>query len=246
MGKKKNVDLSMTEDTVKVVASEPSIEVEAETAEATEQTESTEAKKAVKKAARSGRSHKYQAVRAQVDKTKLYDLTTAVEMIKKLSYSKFVGTIEVHLQTKKDNVSATLSFPHSTGKTVRVAVVSPEVLEKIENNQIDFDILLATPADMPKITKFARTLGPKGLMPNPKVGTLVDDPKARQKELEGGQITIKTEKKAPLIHVTIGKTDTETKALVENLEALLKAVKNDVAKAHITATMSPSVRLSLD
>lgn len=268
MGKKKNTDLSMTEDTVKIVAAQDAdAPEEAETTEtvaeaenvANENTEaevssdsgdsqeSTEkAAKKAKKAARMGRSQKYHAVRAQIDKTKEYDTTTAIELIKKLSYSKFPGTVEVHIQTKKENVSVTLAFPHSTGKTVSVAVVSPEVLEKLENNQIDFDILLATPADMPKITKFARILGPKGLMPNPKVGTLVDDTKARKAELEGGQITLKTEKKAPLIHTTIGKTNAETNVLVENLDALLAAVKNDVLKVYIAASMSPSVRVKVE
>lgn len=257
MGKKKNVDLSMTEDTVKVVeAVEPTaesvtVEVAVETeSEATEgqadQNAEQAEKKAAKKAARTGRSHKYQAVRAQVDKTKEYDTTTAVELVKKLSYSKFPGTISAHIQTKKDNITATLSFPHSTGKKIQVAIVSPEVLEKIEQNQIEFDVLLAKPADMPKITKFARVLGPKGLMPNPKVGTLVDDPEARKKELEGGKMTIKTEKKAPLMHVSLGKTNMETTALVENLEALLKAIKDDISKVHIAATMSPSVRVKVE
>ena len=250
MGKKKNTDLSMTEDTVKIVKAADTTEA-AEASSPTEESaadaSTTEPKKAAKaKKATSGRSQKYHAVRAQIDKTKQYDPTTAIELLKKLSYSKFAGTVEVHIQTRKDNTSVTLSFPHSTGKSVRVAIVSPEVLAQIENNEVNFDILLATPADMPKITKFARVLGPKGLMPNPKTGTLIEDPIARKAELEGGQVTIKTEKKAPLMHTTIGKTSLDTKDLVENLEALLKAVKNDALKVHIAASMSPSVRVQLD
>ena len=268
MGKKKNVDLSMTENTVKVVkAVEPTDAEQVENADVAETTSAAtsnsetadqtadradSAEKAEKQAAkskkssRSGRSHKYQAVRAQVDKTKLYDVATAIELVKKLSYTKFAGTIEAHVQTKKDAVSITMTFPHSTGKSIRVAIVSPEVLEKIENNQIDFDILLATPADMSKITKFARILGPKGMMPNPKTGTLIDDTAARQKELEGGQITLKTEKKAPLIHTIIGKTDMDTKALTENLQALLTTLKNDAVKVYIAASMSPSIRVKVE
>jgi len=252
MGKKKNVDQPMTEDTIKIVASPNEDETSLETAtdqenqEDGEQAEEAPAQKTKKVSGNlARRSKKYQLVRSKVDKTKLYEPTAAIELIKKLSYSKFPGTIEAHVITRKEGTSVTLSYPYSTGKKVVVAVFSAELAEKIAAGQIEFDILVATPADMPKITKFARILGPKGLMPNPKTGTLVDDPAARAKELSGGQVTIKTEKKAPLMHTVLGKTTMDTQELVANLAALMAATKNDALKMHLSASMSPSVRVDL-
>jgi large subunit ribosomal protein L1 len=118
-------------------------------------------------------------------------------------------------------------------------------LAQLEAGTIDFDVLITEPRFMPKLAKHARVLGPKGLMPNPKNGTITDNPEAKRKELEGGKVTLKTEKKAPLMHVLLGKTDMETKDLVENLNALLEAVKGKAVKASVTATMSPSVKVAV-
>lgn len=241
------------EENVKIVAdidaAEASIEAgEAGVAEAaTEGSEvAAEAPKAAKKPKQTHlRSKKYHSVRAQVDKTKTYDPFAAIELVKKLSYSKFEGTITADVVVKEAGQSVTLTFPHSTGKTLRVAVVDDALIEQIEAGTIDFDILVTSPQFMPKLAKLARVLGPKGLMPNPKNGTITENPAAKKKELEGGQTTIKTEKKAPLMHVTIGKTSMETKALVENLQALIEALNTKALKLSVSATMSPSVKVTL-
>lgn len=200
--------------------------------------------KAAKKP-RKNRSAKYSAVRAHVDKTRKYDPFSAIEMIKKLSYSSFPGTITAHGVVESAGEVGSVALPHNTGKTYTVAVFSEEVAKQIEDGNIDFDVLLATPADMPKLTKFARSLGPKGLMPNPKNGTLTQDIEGKKKQLSSGTVTIKTEKKAPLYHVVIGKTDMETKDLVENLTALLTATKTKTRKLSIAATMSPGIKVEL-
>ncbi len=235
MGSKKNVDMTATSDTVKVVKTvEP-------TPEETPVEET--APKAVKT---KGRGKKYQAVRSKIDKTKEYDAFSAVELIKKLSYSKFDGTITAHLILKETGASASITFPHSTGKSINVAIASDEVLKQVEAGQLDFDVLVASPAFMPKLTKFARVLGPKGLMPNPKTGTLTSNPEEKKKQLEAGEITVRTEKKAPLIHITVGKVSHPTKDLVENIQELMKAFKGKVIKLSIAATMSPAVRVMIN
>lgn len=239
MGSKKNVDMTATTDEVKIVE-------EVKTQDVASQPGDTQDNKTPVKVKKQARSKKYQAVRAQVDKTKDYDAFSAVELVKKLSYSKFAGSIEAHLIVKEVGATATFAFPHSTGKSIKVAIASDEVLQQIEDGNMDFDVLISTPKFMPKLTKYARVLGPKGLMPNPKNGTLTPNPEVKKKELEAGTMTIKTEKKAPLIHLVIGKTDMDTKDLVENIEALLKAFKGRVTKLSISATMSPGVKVKVD
>lgn len=235
MGSKKNVVMT-GEDSIKIV----------DAAGETTTVETTETPQVSKKAKKArGRSQKYQAVRSQVDKTKTYDPFAAVEMVKKLSYSKFPGTITADVVVKDVGQTTTLTFPHSTGKSIRVAVASDEVIAQIEAGVMDFDVLVTSAQFMPKLAKLARVLGPKGLMPNPKNGTITENPALKKKELEGGQTTIKTEKKAPLMHITLGKASMETKDLVENLQALIEALGLKTQKLSISSTMSPSVKVSL-
>lgn len=201
----------------------------------------------VKKVKKKGRTRgkKYQEKRSLVDKTKEYSVTDAVELLKKMSFSKFVGSVEAHLEVKEAGVNATLTFPHSTGKSIRAEILSQELLEKIGKGIIEFDVLIARPEDMKDIAKFARVLGPKGLMPNPKNGTVTPHPEKRKKELEGGAVTLKTEKKAPLIHTVIGKLSMSEKELAENVNALLNAFDTKAVKLYIAASMSPSVRVMI-
>ncbi len=189
------------------------------------------------------RSKKYQAVRAKVDRTRTYDITSAVELVKKLSMTKFVGTISAHLVVTEEGISREVTLPHSTGRSRIVEIASEATLAKIEAGQLDFDVLISTPQFMSKLTKFAAVLGPKGLMPNPKSGTLTTNPEQRQKELQAGSIMIKTERKAPLIHASIGKTDMETNQLAENLTALITSFKGKIKSITLAATMSPGVKV---
>ena len=193
------------------------------------------------------RSAKYGHIRSMVDRTKSYPLTQAMELVLKTSYSKFTGTVVADLVVRDEKVSAEVTFPHSTGKTVRVAVASDELLANVEKGVIDFDILVAHPSFMPKIARLAKVLGPKGLMPNPKNNTVSTDPEKRAKELAGGKVTIKTERKAPLIHAIIGKTDMLAKELTANAEALVKSISTGkITKMTISATMSPGVKVDLN
>ncbi|MCH7951115.1 50S ribosomal protein L1 [Patescibacteria group bacterium] len=192
------------------------------------------------------RSRRYKLARSRVDRTKPYPIDEAIELVKKTSIARFDGTISAHLNLNEEKVSADVTFPHSTGKQARVAIATDTLLKKIEEKKIDFDVLLATPDTMKKIVKVAKILGPMGLMPNPKTGTVTDDPKKRKKELESGTTQVKTEGKAPLMHVVIGKTSLDTKKLTENLKALVTAVDTKrIKKLTLASTMSPGVKVEL-
>lgn len=244
MGSKRNVDMSANSDTVKIVSTDEPQKTDETAVQDAPAEEAQEAPKAKTKPTRV-RSKKYVASRANVDKTKQYDAFAAIELIKKLSYSTFDGTVTADLLIKDIGTQTDLTFPHKTGQTVRVAIATEEVISEIEAGNINFDILLSAPNMMPKLAKHARSLGPRGLMPNPKNGTVTADPERRKKELEKGSITIKTERKQPLMHVTIGKVSMETKDLVENFNALLNALKNKVQKASLSSSMSPSVKVKI-
>jgi large subunit ribosomal protein L1 len=192
------------------------------------------------------RSKRYVASRRLVDRTKTYSVKQTCELVTKTSYSKFPGTVVADLVTKDAKISAEVRFPHSTGKTLRVAVATEDLLKDIEAGKLEFDILVTKPQMMPKLAKFAKVLGPKGLMPNPKNKTIVDDPEKRQKELASGKVTVKTEKKSPLMHVVIGKTDLKAKKLEENLDTLIKAIGGrKILKLVLSATMSPGIKVDL-
>ena len=199
--------------------------------------------KTIKKAKVRGK--KYKENKAQVDRNKFYSLLDAISLIKKISYSKFDGTVELHLVTKKAGISANVTLPHSTGKVKRIEVADEATLEKLKTGKIDFDVLLATAEMMPKLVAFAKLLGPRGLMPNPKTGTLLKSV-TDAKKFSADTLTVKTEKKAPVIHTTAGKVSMEEKAIKENIEAIFKAVgKTQILKAYIKPTMGPSVKIAL-
>lgn len=240
--KRKSTDMSANNDQIKIVAP---VGEDGVVADGAEGAGALTEEKAVKKKASRVRSKKYVAVRAQIDKTKKYDPFAAVELVKKLSYTKFDGTITAHVVVREAGLTASLTFPHSTGRAVRVMIVTEEVLKDIGEGKIEFDVLVSHPQFMPKLAKFAPVLGPKGLMPNPKNGTLTPNPELQKKKLEAGAMTLKTEKKAPLIHVSIGKTSVETKKLVENIEALMKSLSSQMIGLTIAASMSPGVKVEV-
>jgi len=235
MGSKKNVDMSANEDKIKVVT---------ETENAV-----TEEKASKKTGFGAGnqkiRSKKYKSTRARVDKTKKYPVKEAVALLKTVSYSKFDGTITLDGVVKETGKIGTFSLPHSTGKSIKVVIVNDEIIEKIAAGKIDFDALVTAPAFMPKLAKHARVLGPKGLMPNPKNGTVTAKPEEKKAELEKGSFDLKTEKKAPVIHVTIGKISMDDKKLIENINYLIDKLKDKVIQASISASMSPSVKVEV-
>jgi large subunit ribosomal protein L1 len=264
MAKKKK-----TEETVEVVApvvevsaeavAEPVVEKKAKAAKkpakkASKKKEAEEAEtvmpvaeeKVVKKAIRL-RGKRYVSAKAYVDRTKTYPANEAIALAKKTHYAKFPGSLEVNLVMRGEGTNVDVTFPFATGRSVKVAIVTDELLKEVEQGKISFTKLIAHPSMMPKLSKLARVLGPKGLMPNPKDGTLTPDPEKRKKELESGAVTVKAEKKAPLLHTVIGKLSQPEKELEENLAALLKAfAPGKVVKCSISATMGPGIKVKID
>lgn len=192
------------------------------------------------------RGKKYLAAKAKVDRTKLYLLPKAVKLAKETAVTQFNGNIEVHLNVKETGLKGEVKFPHSVAKGQRIRVADEKLIGQLEKGKIDFDLLIATPAMMPKLVKFAKLLGPKGLMPNPKAGTITDEPKKLVKE-RAGKVQFRTETKAPLIHIIIGKVDAKETDLTENFQALIAAVgPQNIQKAVITSTMGPGIKIDLN
>lgn len=189
---------------------------------------------------------KYKDNSALLNRETKYPLDRAVDILKKFKTSKFDETVELHINLKEKGVSGQVVFPHGTGKKVVVKIADDALITEIEKGKISFDALVATPEMMPKLAKVARILGPKGLMPNPKMGTISDKPEEVVKKLSAGQINFKTEAGAPIIHMTVGKVSFEGKMLEENIKSALDAI--GVAKINsmtLKSTMSPAIRIQV-
>ena len=215
-------------------------------AEAIPEETAKEEEKAKKAKAPKVRGKKYIESKAKINPTKLFPLKEALGLVKETSYSSFDGAVELHLVVKKTGTSARVTLPHSAGKEKKVEVASDETIKKLTDGKIDFDVLLATPEMMPKLVPFARLLGPKGLMPNPKNGTLISDVK-NAAGFPGNTISVKTEKEAPLIHTVVGRVSQKEGELLENAEAIFKALggTKQIVKAYAKASMGPSVKIAI-
>ena len=191
------------------------------------------------------RSKPYQTAKSKVDTSKFYPLSDAIKLLRDISLTKFDGTVELHLVLKDKSVSKEVDLPHSTGKTRKVAIADDKTLAQIEKGQINFDILYASPDQMSKLVKYAKILGPKGLMPNPKTGTVVVNPEeAIKKQTAKNTVFLKTEKSAPLIHTIVGKLSASDQQLITNIQAILTSLPQ-ISKAVLKSTMSPAIRLLL-
>ncbi|NIH82720.1 50S ribosomal protein L1 [Amycolatopsis viridis] len=193
------------------------------------------------------RSKAYRQTADQVDRTRLYGPLEAVKLAKELSKSKMDETVEVAMRLGVDPrkadqmVRGTVNLPHGTGKTVRViafavgdkaaqaeaagadAVGSDDLIERIQGGWLDFDAAVATPDQMAKVGRIARILGPRGLMPNPKSGTVTPDVAKAVTEIKGGKIDFRVDKQANL-HLVIGKASFDAEKLVENYAAALDEI----------------------
>lgn len=210
------------------------------------------------------RGKAYRKVYELIDRAQAYGLSEAVELAKKTATTKFDSSVDLHVNLgvnpeQSDQIVRTgASLPKGTGKKVKVAIVKSgaegeKLITQIEKGQIDFDILVATPDMMPKLAKAAKVLGPKGLMPNPKSGTVTPDPEKAVKEIEGGKVELRMDKQA-IIHQGIGKVSFKTGDLIENAKSVVAAVqaaKPSSAKGTyilgmaLATTMGPSVRLDI-
>jgi len=221
------------------------------------------------------RGKKYQEAYKLIEKNKVYTLKEAIELAIKTSPVKFDASLEAHARLGVDprqadqNIRTTLVLPNGNGKTVRVAVFAPldvakaakaagadiaedeEFLKRLEKGEIEFDILISTPQYMPKLGKFARLLGPKGLMPNPKAGTVTMDVEKAVKEAKAGKVEYRVDKQA-IVHIGLGKVSFGADKLLENAEAFFESLKAQkpaslkggyVKSVYITTTMGPSIQI---
>lgn len=205
-------------------------------------------RKTAKKAFVSPRSRQYKAALKKFDREKLYPIKEAVEILKKTGLTGFIGSVDVHMVVIETGLKGEINFPHSTGKVKIIRTADEQTLKELEQGKINFTVLVASPADMPRLIKFAKLLGPRGLMPNPKSGTISSEPEKLAKKLSeaSNSQNYKTEVKAPLIHITIGKANLDNSKIEENFIALINAVgKKNIFKTVLTQTMGPGIKVDL-
>lgn len=221
------------------------------------------------------RGKAYRKVAELVEKEKVYPLADALELATKTSPSKFDASVEVHVKLGVDprqadqNVRATVSLPNGTGKTIRVAVFAPEAdhaaakkagadvigdetfLAQLDKQEINFDILIATPQYMPRLGKYARLLGPRGLMPNPKSGSVAADVAKATVEAKAGKVEYRVDKQA-IVHLSIGKVSFGTVKLAENAKAFFDSLQSQkptsiksayVKSTSISTTQGPGIKV---
>ena len=220
---------------------------------------------------------KQKALEGKIEAQKHYGVDEAIGLVKSLATSKFDETVEVAINLGVDPrhadqmVRGTVVLPHGTGKTVRVAVFAQgekaqealragadevggeDLVKKIEAGWLDFDVALATPDSMGMVGKLGKILGRRGLMPNPKAGTITFDLDRAVREVKGGRVEFKVDKSA-IIHVAFGKSSFEASALVDNLAALVDAVNRAkptgvkgqyLRTLSIASTMGPGIKVDL-
>jgi len=253
---------------------------EARKAEAKDSEKSTEVKKTVKPArSRTERAGKnYRKVAELIDKSKTYSLSEALELAVKTNPVKFDASVELHANLGVDpkqadqNVRDTVVLPAGTGKSVRIAVFTEgdgvkqaldagadiaggdDFLQKLDKEQIEFDVLISMPALMPKLGKYAKLLGPKGLMPNPKSGTVTTDVIKAVQEAKAGKLEYRVDPSG-IIHVAIGKVSFGKDKLLSNANAVVLSIKSSkpaslkgtyIKSAYISTTMGPSIKTEIN
>lgn len=220
---------------------------------------------------------RYKAAAKGLDANKFYTVEEAVKLVKERAKAKFDETIEMAFNLGIDpkhadqNVRGVISLPHGTGKSVRVAVFAKgekaeaakkagadlvgadDLAEKVQAGQMDFDRVIASPDMMVTVGKLGKVLGPRGLMPNPKLGTVTNDIAEAVKAAKGGQVEYRAQKEG-IVHAGVGKASFSEQALVENVKALINAVNRAkpsgakgtyMKKVSISSTMGPGLKLDI-
>lgn len=216
------------------------------------------------------RSKGYRKSAELVEAGKVYSLKEAMDLATKTSSVKFDASVELHINLAVDprqadqNIRASLVLPQGTGKTVRVAVFADDkaegadlsgvdnIIKELEKGTINFDVLVSTPANMAKLGKYARLLGPRGLMPNPKSGTVTTDVAKAVKEAKAGKVEYRVDSTG-IVHLAVGKVSFGGAKLLENATAVMNSIRaakpasvkgNYIKAVHATTTMGPSITVS--
>lgn len=205
----------------------------------------------------------------QIEKGKLYGLSEAVQLAQKTSHVSFDATVELHINLGVDprhadqNLRDNLVLPAGTGKTIKIAVFTDnaaeakeadiagteDVLALLDKGTLDFDVLIATPALMPKLGKYARVLGPRGLMPNPKSGTVTNDVAKAIAEAKAGKVEYRVDSNG-IVHLGVGKVSFSLDQLLSNIQAVMTSIKANkpqsvkgtyIKSVYLTTSMGPSV-----
>lgn len=220
------------------------------------------------------RGKNYRKVAEQIENDKVYPLADALDLAVKTNPVKFDASVEIHVRLGVDprqadqNIRATVALPNGTGKTVRVAVFAPEAdhaaakkagadvvgdedfLKQLDKETLDFDVLVATPQYMPKLGKYARLLGPRGLMPNPKSGTVATDVAKAVSDAKAGKVEYRVDKQA-IVHLSVGKVSFGATKLEQNARAFFDSLQSQrpsglksayVRSTTITTTMGPGIK----
>ena len=223
------------------------------------------------------KSKAYKKVAKLVDKTKSYVLAEALELATQTATTKFDSTVEMHVRLGVDpkqadqNIRTTVTLPNGTGKDIKVAALvtdddvtaakeagadfagEEEVMKMLEKENLAFDVLVATPQLMPKLGRYARLLGPRGLMPNPKAGTVSANPVQAIKEAKAGKVEYRVDKQG-IVHLGVGKVSFGPEKLLENANVFVNSLKaarpttlkgNYIISASIATTMGPSIKVEL-
>ena len=212
----------------------------------------------------------------QIKKGQSYSLKEAIELAQKTSHVKFDATVELHVNLGVDpkqadqNVRDNLVLPAGTGKKIKIAVLtedestakqagadiygSESLLSQLDKGELNFDTLIATPALMPKLGKYARTLGPRGLMPNPKSGTVTNDIAKAIKEAKAGRVEYRVDSTG-IVHLGVGKVSFDAKDLLSNIQAVMESIKTNKPQSlkgsylkavFLTTTMGPAVSVEVN
>lgn len=239
-----------------VGASEEEIEKLAKLAETVEKDQQTgihlrKEEDKPKKSRVRNRSKLYKQALMKVDHNRLYPIGEGLTLLREVALAKFDETVELHLNTSDKGLRGNVQLPHGTGKEMKVAIADAgsidKILEDVEQGIIDFDMLIAQPSVMGKLAKVAKFLGPKGLMPNPKNGTISEKPEEVAKKFQGGSVNWKTEAEFPIIHAVIGKLSFKDKQLEENFKALIKSITPDkIQKVTLKSSMSPGIKIQIN
>ena len=225
------------------------------------------------------RGKKYNSVKELVDKGKVYSLEEAIELVKKVAYTKFPSSIDLHAVIKlakgqdPRSIKGSLTLPYAVKqKDVKIAVAVPvdlkdkakeagadfydfsEILKQIESNAIKFDTLLAVPQMMPELAKYGRILGPKGFMPNPKTGTVVNPQNMAEviADFKKGKTLIKVDKTG-VMHVSVGNVKMDNKQIIENIQAVINFMQSLFGKSkeaifkkiYLAPTMGPGIQVNI-